>query len=289
MPELVLLPIGLAASHIVRSPVPLLAAAVGVVPLRRQRSRRRTAQEARRRSAAVIDLCTGLVGELRSGATPELALQTVIGRGSTLRDALGAEPSARLAAARYGADVPMALRLVAELPGGRGAAAVAACWQVSSDSGTGLLVGLDQLADALRAERALAEEVAGELAGSRATVALLAVLPGFGLLLGTALGAHPLPTLLHTPAGLACLGLGTLLEAAGLLWTARIVRAAEDGPRTAEGQAVATVPQTVGGPVDPADGPRSERPACGLSRRRADRGRGLEWPGDRAAWQERAR
>ncbi|MCU7823972.1 type II secretion system F family protein [Kitasatospora sp. DSM 101779] len=208
----------------------------------------------------MIELCTCLVGELRSGATAEYALQTVIGRGRALRDDLGAEPSARLAAARYGADVPTALRLVAELPGGCGAAAVAACWQVSAESGTGLLAGLDQLVDALRAERALAEEVAGELAGSRATVALLAVLPVFGLLLGTALGAHPLPTLLHTPAGLVCLAAGAALETAGLLWTARIVRSAEDAP-----------------PVDPArtageDGrPRTGRPACGISRRRADR------------------
>lgn len=259
IPELVLLPIGIAAGHATRSPVPFLAAAVGILPLRRLRARRRTAEEARRRAAAVIELCTALVGELRSGATAEYALQTVIGRGAALRYGLGAEPSARLAAARYGADVPAALRLVAELPGGRGAAAVAACWQVSADSGTGLLAGLDQLGDALRSERALAEEVAGELAGSRATVALLAALPVFALLLGTALGAHPLSTLLHTPAGLACLAVGAVLETTGLLWTARIVRAAEDGPPADPDRA-----------ADEDCGRRAARSPCGLTRRRAD-------------------
>ncbi|WP_106976705.1 type II secretion system F family protein [Streptomyces sp. NRRL B-24484] len=277
VPELVLLPIGIAAGHATHSPVPFMAAAVGVLPLRRLRARRRTAEEARRRSAAVIELCTGLVGELRSGATPEYALQAVIGRAPALRDDLGAEPSARLAAARYGADVPAALRLVAELPGGRGAAAVAACWQVSTDSGTGLLEGLDQLADALRAERALAEEVAGELAGSRATVALLAVLPVFGLLLGTALGAHPLPTLLHTPLGLACLAAGAALEAGGLMWTARIVRAAEDAPSVSPDRPVSE------------DGTPGRRSVCGISRRRADRRDGPERSGLRAPKGEVAR
>lgn len=231
--ELLLLPAGLMAGQLSGSPVPPLVAAVAVLPLRRWRSRRRRAAEARRRSAAVIELCAGLAGELRSGATTQQALHTLMGRASPLTDGLGVEPSARLAAGRYGADIPAALRSVAELPGGRGAAAVAACWQVTAESGTGLAPGLDQLADALRAERALAEEIEGELAGPRTTVAVLAALPLVGLLLGAALGAEPVRILLHTPAGLACLVGGALLEAAGLAWTARIVRAAEDAPEPA--------------------------------------------------------
>ncbi|MFJ1704418.1 type II secretion system F family protein [Kitasatospora sp. NPDC088346] len=184
--------------------------------------------EARRRSAAVIDLCAGLSAELRSGATAEQALNAVITRsGPELWSTLGAEPTARLTAARYGADVPAALRLAAEMPGGRGAAAVAACWEVTTVSGTSLAVGLDQVAEALRADRALAEEIAGELAGPRATAVMLAVLPFVGALLGLALGAQPVRILLHTPVGLGCLLGGVLLEAAGLWWTSRIVRAVE--------------------------------------------------------------
>ncbi|MFD0528964.1 type II secretion system F family protein [Kitasatospora arboriphila] len=101
--------------------------------------------------------------------------------------------------------------------------------------------------------------MAGELAGSRATVALLAALPVFALLLGTALGAHPLSTLLHTPAGLACLAVGAVLETTGLLWTARIVRAAEDGPPADPDRA-----------ADEDCGRRAARSPCGLTRRRAD-------------------
>ncbi|MDH6124569.1 type II secretion system F family protein [Kitasatospora sp. GP82] len=228
VPELLLLPLGLVLGQMARSPVPLLVAAAGVLPLRKWRHRRRRAAEACRRETAVIELCAGLAAELRAGATADRALSVVTARLTSLRAGLGPGPTASLAAGQYGADIPAALRAMAELPGGRGAAAVAACWEVTAESGTGLAAGLDQLADALRAERALTEEIAGELAGPRATIVVLAALPLIGLLLGAALGAEPVRILLHTPVGLTCLAVGALLEAAGLAWTARIVRGAED-------------------------------------------------------------
>lgn len=231
VPELLLVPMGIVLAQATRSPVPLVGAVGGAWPLRRWRRRRRLAAEARRRASAVIELCEGLAAEMRSGATAEHALYAVTARTGSLRSGLGAESVARLAAGSYGGDIPAALRCLAELPGGRGAAAVAACWHVTSESGSGLAGGLDQLADALRAERALTEEIEGELAAPRATIAVLAALPLVGLLLGAALGAKPVQVLLHTPAGLACLTVGVLLEAAGLAWTARIIRSAAEPPR----------------------------------------------------------
>lgn len=231
-PELLLLPTGLAAGQATSSPVPVLAAALAVLPLRGWRLRRRLAGQARHRAAAVVELCTGLAGELRGGATPEQALHLVTARLAADPEALrrlGEEPVARLAAGRYGGDVPAALHLLAELPGGSGAAAVAACWRVAADSGSGLAAALDRVAEALRGERALAEEIAGELAGPRTTIAVLAALPGVGLLLGAAIGARPVEVLLHTPSGLGCLVAGAVLEGLGVLWTARIVRAAAHG------------------------------------------------------------
>ncbi|BAJ29394.1 MULTISPECIES: type II secretion system F family protein [Kitasatospora] len=252
VPELLLLPLGAAAGHATSSVLPVLGAACGVVPLRRWRAARRTLRAARRRAAAVIDLCTGLAAELRGGATPEQAMHTVLARAAPeWGRRLGAEPAARLAAGRYGADLPAALRLVAELPGGEGAAAMAACWRVSTESGSGLADGLEQVAEALRAERALSEEIAGELAGPRTTVAVLAVLPAVGLGLGAALGAHPVHVLLHTPAGLLGLLVGAVLEVVGIVWTARIVRSAEDTP---------VRPRPV----------RAAAAGCGISRTRRD-------------------
>ncbi|MEU6233185.1 type II secretion system F family protein [Kitasatospora sp. NPDC047058] len=270
-PELLLFPAGLAAWPATGSPVPLLAAALAFLPLRSWRRRRRVAVQARQRAAAVVDLCAGLAGELRSGATPEQALHLVTARIAADREALrrlGAEPVARLAAGRYGGDVPLAFQLLAELPGGSGATAIAACWRVTADGGSGLAAGLDGVAEALRAEQALAEEITAELAAPRTTIAVLAALPAAGLLLGAALGARPLTVLLHTPAGLACLAGGAALEGLGLAWTARIVRAAARGALEA--------PQDPGR-AEPADGVAAADDEggwrCGLSRTRARLGR----------------
>ncbi|WP_327678482.1 type II secretion system F family protein [Kitasatospora sp. NBC_00458] len=266
-PELLLLPGGLAACWVTVSPVPVLAAGLAVLPVRRWRLRRAAAVEAGLRAAAVVELCAALAGELRSGATPEQALHLVTTRIAADRAELsriGQEPVARLAAGRYGADVPAALRLLAELPGGRGAAAVAACWRVASDGGSGLAAGLDGVAEALRVERSLAEEIAAELAAPRTTIAVLAGLPFAGLLLGAAMGARPLDVLLHTSAGLACLVAGAALEGLGLAWTARIVRSAAEGALEA--------PPEGGPPVEgrpeAGDGWR-----CGISRTRVREGR----------------
>ncbi|MBV2154765.1 type II secretion system F family protein [Kitasatospora sp. SUK 42] len=252
-PELLLVPVGLAAGQATASPVPVLAAGLAVLPLRRWRLRRRLAVEAGRRAAAVVELCAALAGELRSGSTPEQALHLVTVRLAADPDGLrrlGEEPVARLAAGRYGGDVPAALHLLAELPGGSGAAAIAACWRVASDGGSGLAAALDRVAEALRGERALAEEIAGELAGPRTTIAVLAALPGAGLLLGGALGARPLDVLLHTSAGLGCLVAGAVLEGLGVLWTARIVRSVARGaleaPRASGGGLRAPFPAARG-------------------------------------------
>ena len=67
-----------------------------------------------------------------------------------------------------------------------------------------------------------------QLAGPRATAALLGALPAVGVLLGTGLGAAPLDVLLRTSWGLGCLVLGSLLTIAGVAWTERIARAAEE-------------------------------------------------------------
>jgi tight adherence protein B len=83
------------------------------------------------------------------------------------------------------------------------------------------------VAAALRSEADQREDLRAQLAGPRSTAVLLALLPLFGLVLGTGLGADPAGVLLHTRVGLACLAAGVLLEWAGLAWTARIIRTAE--------------------------------------------------------------
>ncbi|MFV2121612.1 type II secretion system F family protein [Streptomyces sp. Act-28] len=205
------------------SPLPLLAGAVAVPLVGRRLRARIRARERDRRADAVIELCAAVSAELRAGSQPARALCLA----ARFTEALGAEEPAVLAAARFGGDVPEALRGAAKAEGADGLAGLGACWQVAVDGGAGLADGLDRLEAALRERREQQERLRAQLSGAWATVVLLALLPVVGLAMGAALGADPLGVLLHTPAGLSCLAVGGALEAAGLWWAGRIVGAGE--------------------------------------------------------------
>ncbi|MFD6275978.1 type II secretion system F family protein [Streptomyces sp. NPDC060209] len=205
------------------SVLPLLAGAVAVPLVRRWLRRRERRREREKAAQAVTALCGAVVGELRAGREPGQALLAAARNAG----ALGAAEPAVLAAARFGGDVPAALRQASAGPGLDGLAGMAACWRVAVNGGAGLAAGLARLESALRGERRRREELRAQLAGAWSTVVVLALLPVLGLGLGAALGADPLRVLLHSPGGLVCLATGGLLEAAGLFWASRIVRAGE--------------------------------------------------------------
>ncbi|UQA94036.1 type II secretion system F family protein [Streptomyces halobius] len=211
------LPVGVGVGVLGGSVVPLLASVAALFVVRRRLAARGAERERDRRTGEVIGLCAGVAGELRAGRQPAQALLAMETPG------LGAAGSAVWAAARYGGDVPRALRAAARLPGSEGLTGMAACWQVAVEGGGGLAAGLERIASGLRARRDQREELRAQLAGPRATALMLALLPVCGLLMGSALGADPLRVLLHTPAGWGCLVIGGLLEWGGVAWTARII------------------------------------------------------------------
>ncbi|MFJ4571257.1 type II secretion system F family protein [Streptomyces sp. NPDC088846] len=221
--EWLCLPVALVVALLGESVLPVLAGAIAVPLVRRWLRKRAVVRERECRADGVVALCGAVVGELRAGHEPGQALLVAV-RGSGV---MGAAEAGVSAAARFGGDVPGALGHAAREPGLDGLAGVAACWRVAVDGGAGLAAGLDRLEGALRDERRRREELRAQLAGAWSTVAVLALLPVLGLGLGAALGADPLRVLLHTPAGLVCLLAGGLLEAAGLCWAGRIVRAGE--------------------------------------------------------------
>ncbi|GAA2259080.1 hypothetical protein GCM10010232_57080 [Streptomyces amakusaensis] len=212
-------PVALVLAVLGESVLPLIAGAVAVPLVGRRLKAVRRAREGERRAEAVVALCGAVAGELRAGLQPAQAL---IWAAANTR-ALGAGEAAVTAAARFGGDVPQALRDAAREPGADGLAGVAACWRVAVEGGAGLAAGLDRLEAALLADRDRREDLRSQLAGARSTVGLLALLPAVGLAMGGALGADPLRVLFHTPAGLMCLLVGGALEAAGVCWAARIV------------------------------------------------------------------
>ncbi|WP_329176252.1 type II secretion system F family protein [Streptomyces sp. NBC_01477] len=246
--ETLCLPAGAALALSTRSVLPLLAG-VAAIPLTRRALRRRAERAAADRGAAAVGaLCGALAGDLRAGRPPHAALGDVV-EAAGWPDAPELSGAARLllSAARFGGDVPQALRAAARLSEGtRGLAAMAACWQVAVDGGAGLAAALDRVAAALRAEADQRDDLRAQLAGPRSTAGLLALLPLFGIVLGAGLGARPAVILLHTPTGLVCLLAGGLLEWAGLAWTARIIRAAESGRGSGAGRTT---------PVDGTGGP----------------------------------
>lgn len=222
--EWLCLPAALVLAVLGKSVLPLAAGAVAVPLVRRRLRDRERRREQERRAEGVIAFCGAVAAELRAGLQPGQAL--LLAARST--EALGGAEAAVLAAARFGGDVPEALREAAGQPGADGLAGVAVCWRVAVDSGAGLAAGLDRLETALRAEWDQRQDLRARLAGAWSTVVLLSVLPLAGLAMGWALGADPFGVLLHTAGGLVCLVVGGLLEAAGLCWAVRIVRGGEE-------------------------------------------------------------
>lgn len=231
-PEVVCLPMGVALGVLTRSVVPVLAGLAALPLVGRMLRRRAERAAASRRADAVATLCGTVAADLRTGRPPHAALGDAVEAARwPASPEFGEAGRVLLSAARFGGDVPRALRESARLyAGAEGLAAVAACWQVAVDGGAGLAAALDRVAAALRAEADQREDLRAQLAGPRSTAVLLALLPVFGLVLGAGLGADPSKVLLHTPAGMACLTAGGLLEWAGLAWTSRIIRGAEGGP-----------------------------------------------------------
>ncbi|WP_084693384.1 type II secretion system F family protein [Actinomadura atramentaria] len=168
---------------------------------------------------AVIELCDGMAAELTAGRAPAEAYTLA---AATL------DPRVTRRLPPSGADPPTDhLEALAAEPGAAGLRPLAACWRIGAERGGALGDVLDGLATALRDEEELRREVAAQLAAPRATARLLAALPLLGLAMAAAIGAHPVAFLFTTLPGLACLLLGTSLNATGLWWTHHLAKAAE--------------------------------------------------------------
>jgi tight adherence protein B len=104
---------------------------------------------------------------------------------------------------------------------------IAQAWQLAAELGVPVAEVLARVDDDVQARRDQARAVASALAGPRSSAALLAGLPVLGIGLGLAMGARPLEVLFDTRAGPLLLLAGCGLDAAGVLWTARLIRSAE--------------------------------------------------------------
>jgi tight adherence protein B len=176
-------------------------------------------RHARHSHSALIEVLSGLRDELRSGGGLREAFE---------RAASGCRHPAiarAVATSRLGGDVPAALQADGEEQ--PVVLSLAALWEVSEGSGAALAGALDRLVAGAEQAEQVRREVGAQLAGPRATVRVLALLPLIGLGMGLLMGADPVGFLLGTPWGWACLVLAALLEAAGLFWMRRLVSGIE--------------------------------------------------------------
>lgn len=165
--------------------------------------------------AAVLEVCDLLAAELSAGRPPGTALAAASERWPPL--------VAAVEAVRLGADVPDALRRLAEVhPGAADLRGVAGAWQVAQHSGYGLSAALERTASSLRARRRTRRLVDSELASARATARMVACLPLAVLLMGSGAGSDPWTFLVTTPVGGACLASGLGLIGLGLWWIERL-------------------------------------------------------------------
>ncbi len=167
-----------------------------------------------------IDALAALGAELRAGQTMSAGLRAA---SSTASDSLRAGFASAASAVELGAD-PIAALLEAE--SAPLLVSVGRMWRLSLDAGCPLAEAIEAIELDHRERRRHLLELRSLLAGPSATAGMLALLPVFGLLMGSAIGAQPLHTLTQTSVGGVVLIVGTLLTLAGVTWTRLIVRKA---------------------------------------------------------------
>lgn len=105
-------------------------------------------------------------------------------------------------------------------------ALVAAAWQLSETTGAPLSFAVDRAVRGLLDARARRRKVAVAVAGPRATVTVLTVLPLTGPLFGVAVGIDPRDLYLGSSLATICVAAGLGLVWAGRFWCTRMVRRA---------------------------------------------------------------
>jgi tight adherence protein B len=218
---------GSVATVLVTPVVGALAAVCGAAAGRVLR-RRAEASAERRRSRALAEALGVLAAEVRAGRSLAEATGTAVDGCPDPGTALELAPVLRLG------EPPPPEPGLSGVPGGSGGEVgralvrVAAAVRLSAATGCSLAGVVTAVEDDLRARLRAEDELRAAVAGPRASAAVLAGLPVLGLLMGGGVGADPWHVLTTTVPGTLLLVAGVLLELAGLLWTARLVRRAVD-------------------------------------------------------------
>ena len=171
--------------------------------------------------ARVVEILELASAELRAGIEPTRAASHLAEEYPELSSWARAltDPSAATAE----------MAVVAKGPGSARLADLDAAWHLARRTGAPLAVVVDRVAAEVRDELELAREVRRQVAPARSTARIMAVLPVFGLVLGSGTGAGPGQLITSHPIAMASVALGVVLAGIGLWWIERIARSVE-GP-----------------------------------------------------------
>lgn len=157
-----------------------------------------------------------IAAEARSGAGPP--------------DPTAALAGAMASAAADGATLGPLWREAAESAGSAELLVLAQAWSLTEDLGAPLAQAVRTTIGMLEARLAQERRLAAAVAGAKATVNLLTVLPIGGPLLALVLGIGPVELYAGSRLSLGSLVLGLCLAGIGRWWVRRMVRAVSRGP-----------------------------------------------------------
>ena len=224
LPAAVAISAGALAGLLALGPVGAAAGVALATAWHRRRARGRAQREAASVTSELADALGRITEELRAGVHPAAALTGTGADGPHARAVLA--PVA--AAAALGDDVPSALAAEADRHPAvaRDLRRVAQTWALADRHGVAPAALLSDVLTGIRWRTAHAGRIRAQLAGPRATAAVLVGLPAVGLALGELIGAAPLAVLRSSATGQLLVAVGLGLVAAGAAWTARILRTA---------------------------------------------------------------
>lgn len=203
-------------------------------PVELFRTWRQARQRTRSVTAGVLALLEGIAPALEAGLPPAVAVRLSGSSLGTGRDAQTEQLVAELAeACEHGGPIAPVWRAWAVSTGSPDLSFVAAAWQLTELTGAPLADAVQRAVVTLRETRERTRRVRVAVAGPRATVVVLTVLPLTGPAFGLACGVPPAELYLASPVSSAAALAGLVLIWAGRLWCRRLVesatRAGSDG------------------------------------------------------------
>lgn len=180
----------------------------------------------------LLGLLDALAPALEAGIAPASALRLAADArsGSERLDPVASLAHDMASASAEGATLGPLWHQAARSAGSAELMLLAQAWSLTEDLGVPLAQAVRTTAGLLQARIAHEQRLAGAVAGAKATVNVLTVLPVGGPLLALVLGVGPLELYAGSSLTQASLALGLLLAGIGRWWVHRMVRAVARGP-----------------------------------------------------------